>query len=83
MPFYYVLHCSTECTKCRAMNVLFQVGCALRCTFCATGKGGLGRNLKSHEIVDQVFCLFVLLVFSLSIELAFNNLVEIRRFSDI
>ncbi|KAH7431283.1 hypothetical protein KP509_08G040900 [Ceratopteris richardii] len=31
-----------------------QVGCPLRCSFCATGKGGYGRNLKAHEIVDQV-----------------------------
>lgn len=31
-----------------------QVGCPLRCTFCATGKGGYSRNLKAHEIVDQV-----------------------------
>ncbi len=31
-----------------------QVGCALGCRFCRTGKLGLTRNLKSHEIVDQV-----------------------------
>eukprot|EP00898_Chlorokybus_atmophyticus_P008080 jgi/Chlat1/8273/Chrsp78S09210 len=31
-----------------------QVGCPMRCTFCATGKGGFARNLKVHEIVDQV-----------------------------
>eukprot|EP00250_Pteridium_aquilinum_P020066 c24687_g1_i1 orf=35-1303(+) len=31
-----------------------QVGCPLRCAFCATGKGGYSRNLKAHEIVDQV-----------------------------
>ncbi|KAL0020893.1 hypothetical protein WJX77_007989 [Trebouxia sp. C0004] len=31
-----------------------QVGCPMRCTFCATGKGGFARNLKAHEIVDQV-----------------------------
>jgi len=30
-----------------------QVGCAMRCTFCATGKMGLIRNLTSDEIVDQ------------------------------
>lgn len=30
-----------------------QVGCPMRCTFCATGKGGFARNLKPHEIVDQ------------------------------
>ncbi|KAL4440001.1 hypothetical protein ABPG75_003002 [Micractinium tetrahymenae] len=31
-----------------------QVGCPMRCTFCATGKGGFARNLLPHEIVDQV-----------------------------
>ncbi|CAN6442646.1 unnamed protein product [Victoria cruziana] len=31
-----------------------QVGCPLRCAFCATGKGGYSRNLKPHEIVEQV-----------------------------
>ena len=31
-----------------------QVGCAMGCTFCATGKQGGGRrNLLPHEIVDQ------------------------------
>ncbi|KAF9624810.1 hypothetical protein IFM89_014195 [Coptis chinensis] len=32
----------------------FKVGCQLRCSFCATGKGGYSRNLKRHEIVEQV-----------------------------
>lgn len=31
-----------------------QVGCAMDCNFCATGKGGFTRNLQSYEIVDQV-----------------------------
>ncbi len=31
-----------------------QVGCAMACDFCATGKGGFSRNLKAYEIVDQV-----------------------------
>jgi len=31
-----------------------QVGCPMACDFCATGKGGFTRNLKRHEIVDQV-----------------------------
>jgi 23S rRNA (adenine2503-C2)-methyltransferase len=31
-----------------------QVGCPMACDFCATGKGGYKRNLKSYEIVDQV-----------------------------
>lgn len=31
-----------------------QVGCALACTFCATGRLGLTRNLTAWEIVEQV-----------------------------
>jgi 23S rRNA (adenine2503-C2)-methyltransferase len=31
-----------------------QVGCAMACNFCATGKGGFTRHLQVHEIVDQV-----------------------------
>ncbi|HVE14345.1 MAG TPA: 23S rRNA (adenine(2503)-C(2))-methyltransferase RlmN [Elusimicrobiota bacterium] len=32
-----------------------QVGCAMGCTFCATGLMGLERSLTSEEIADQVF----------------------------
>ena len=31
-----------------------QVGCMLDCGFCLTGQMGLKRNLKLHEIIDQV-----------------------------
>ncbi len=31
-----------------------QVGCALACAFCATGRLGLSRNLETWEIVEQV-----------------------------
>lgn len=31
-----------------------QVGCALGCTFCATGRLGLTRNLAAWEIIEQV-----------------------------
>jgi 23S rRNA (adenine2503-C2)-methyltransferase len=31
-----------------------QVGCAIGCAFCATGKRGFIRNLKAREIVDQI-----------------------------
>ena len=31
-----------------------QVGCAFGCPFCATGRGGLVRNLSAGEIVGQV-----------------------------
>ena len=31
-----------------------QVGCAMGCKFCVTGKMGLKRNLKAYEIIDQI-----------------------------
>lgn len=31
-----------------------QAGCAMGCRFCLTGSLGLRRNLRAHEIVDQV-----------------------------
>ncbi|MGZ8751278.1 MAG: 23S rRNA (adenine(2503)-C(2))-methyltransferase RlmN [Pseudonocardia sp.] len=31
-----------------------QAGCGMACPFCATGQGGLERNLSTAEIVDQV-----------------------------
>jgi 23S rRNA (adenine2503-C2)-methyltransferase len=31
-----------------------QVGCALKCAFCATGAMGFSRNLEVHEIAGQV-----------------------------
>ena len=31
-----------------------QIGCALDCSFCETGKMGLNRNLSTGEIVDQL-----------------------------
>lgn len=31
-----------------------QVGCAMGCAFCATGRMGLGRNLQAWEIVEQI-----------------------------
>ncbi len=30
-----------------------QVGCGMKCSFCATGKAGFSRNLTVEEIVDQ------------------------------
>jgi 23S rRNA (adenine2503-C2)-methyltransferase len=32
-----------------------QAGCAMACTFCATGMMGFARNLTPGEIVDQVY----------------------------
>jgi 23S rRNA (adenine2503-C2)-methyltransferase len=34
-----------------------QVGCALRCAFCATGLMGLERNLRADEVVAQVMAM--------------------------
>ncbi len=31
-----------------------QVGCGLKCAFCATGRMGFSRNLTAEEITDQV-----------------------------
>ena len=38
---------ATVCVSC-------QVGCAVGCAFCATGLGGLTRNLTTGEMVEQV-----------------------------
>lgn len=32
-----------------------QIGCGLKCKFCATGAMGFKRNLSAEEIADQVF----------------------------
>jgi 23S rRNA (adenine2503-C2)-methyltransferase len=37
-----------------SLCVSSQVGCAVRCGFCATGQMGLGINLTRDEILDQV-----------------------------
>jgi 23S rRNA (adenine2503-C2)-methyltransferase len=39
-----------RCTAC----ISTQVGCGMSCVFCATGYGGLARNLSAGEIVAQV-----------------------------
>ena len=33
-----------------------QAGCGMACPFCATGQGGLTRNLSTAEILEQVRC---------------------------
>lgn len=40
--------------KRRTLCVSTQVGCAMKCTFCATAKMKFSRNLTAGEIVDQV-----------------------------
>ena len=43
-------HLSGRNTLC----VSSQAGCPMACSFCATGKLGLIRNLESYEIIDQI-----------------------------
>jgi 23S rRNA (adenine2503-C2)-methyltransferase len=38
----------------RTACISTQVGCGMGCIFCATGQGGLARNLSAGEIVAQV-----------------------------
>jgi 23S rRNA (adenine2503-C2)-methyltransferase len=38
----------------RTLCISSQAGCALRCSFCATGRMGFRRNLSTFEIVAQV-----------------------------
>ncbi len=47
-----VLICSKER---RTVCVSSQVGCPVRCAFCASGKEGLLRNLSEAEIFEQVY----------------------------
>ncbi len=39
----------------RTVCVSTQVGCPVRCSFCASGLDGLERSLTSGEIVEQIF----------------------------
>ncbi len=38
----------------RTLCISSQAGCALRCSFCATGRMGFRRNLSAFEIASQV-----------------------------
>lgn len=38
----------------RTVCVSSQVGCPVRCAFCASGKAGFMRNLRPAEIIEQV-----------------------------
>jgi 23S rRNA (adenine2503-C2)-methyltransferase len=46
---------SPEGAKRVSVCVSTQAGCAMACTFCATGRMGLARNLTVGEILDQVY----------------------------
>ena len=41
--------------KRRTLCISSQAGCALQCTFCATGAQGFEQNLESHEIIGQLW----------------------------
>ena len=41
--------------KRRTLCVSSQAGCALQCTFCATGAQGFEQNLESNEIIGQLW----------------------------
>ena len=36
-----------------------QVGCAMKCVFCATGMAGFCRNLSAQEIIDQLNAIII------------------------
>ncbi len=39
----------------RTLCISSQAGCALQCTFCATGAQGFDQNLDSSEIIGQLW----------------------------
>lgn len=45
-----LMHYTDRSTAC----VSSQAGCAMNCSFCATGQAGFDRNLSTGEIVEQV-----------------------------
>ncbi len=45
-----LMHYRDRSTVC----VSSQAGCAMGCTFCATGQGGFTRQLRAGEIIEQV-----------------------------
>jgi len=44
-------------TSGRTLCISTQVGCPVQCAFCASGIGGLERNLTSGEMLEQVLAL--------------------------
>ncbi|MCQ2612008.1 MAG: 23S rRNA (adenine(2503)-C(2))-methyltransferase RlmN [Treponemataceae bacterium] len=45
----------TDIEERKTACVSSQVGCAMKCAFCQTGKLGFARNLTASEIVEQFF----------------------------
>jgi 23S rRNA (adenine2503-C2)-methyltransferase len=52
-----------------------QVGCALACTFCSTGRQGFNRNLTTAEIIGQVWWANQALGFAAGGERIISNVV--------
>jgi 23S rRNA (adenine2503-C2)-methyltransferase len=52
-----------------------QVGCALQCSFCATGDQGFARNLSVAEIIGQVHVAFHHLKETLQLDRPITNVV--------
>ncbi|MBN2098068.1 MAG: 23S rRNA (adenine(2503)-C(2))-methyltransferase RlmN, partial [Dehalococcoidia bacterium] len=51
----HMLYEATETSReRRTVCISTQVGCSIRCPFCATGQQGFERNLTTGEIVEQV-----------------------------
>ncbi|KAK9168703.1 hypothetical protein Syun_000843 [Stephania yunnanensis] len=53
-PIHSVVRAADGTIKCKSWK---NSGLPLRCSFCATGKGGFSRNLQQHEIVEQVLAI--------------------------
>ena len=66
-----------------------QVGCARACSFCASGKGGLVRNLTVSEMLLQVYMIVadsdtkISNIVLMGIGEPFDNLCNVLRFCDI
>ncbi len=54
MPYHRMGDAGAWTVERNAVCFSTQVGCAMRCAFCATGEMGLARDLTTAEIVDQV-----------------------------
>ncbi len=52
-----------------------QIGCALNCSFCSTGKQGFNRNLSTAEIIGQVWLA--------ARQLSLNNGVHDKRVTNV
>ncbi|MCT4616710.1 MAG: 23S rRNA (adenine(2503)-C(2))-methyltransferase RlmN [Candidatus Gracilibacteria bacterium] len=82
-------HLSGRNTLC----VSSQVGCAMKCSFCATGKLGLTRNLDFYEIVEQILYVSDILsqngegglrnIVYMGMGEPFNNYAEVKKSIEI